>query len=90
MGVEPNAAARFESRGERAEHCEIRLTSDIEIYRMIALQPEPLNAISTYLAAQFPPKPAPSAILIAGPAMVNIREWLVPTIAPSNTPSLLS
>ena len=50
------------------------------IATMIALQPEPLNAISTYLAAHFPPKPAPSAILMAGPAVVNIREWLVPTL----------
>ena len=50
------------------------------ISTMVTLQPEPSNAISTYLAAHFAPKPTLSAVLITGPISVSIREWLVPTL----------
>ena len=47
---------------------------------MVALPPEPAGAIADYLAANFPVKPAPEAVLIAGPASVSIREWLAPSL----------
>jgi virginiamycin B lyase len=50
------------------------------ISTMIALPVDTSNVISMYLAEHFPPKPAPTAILISGPVTVNIREWLVPTL----------
>ena len=38
-----------------------------------------VDAVVDYLAASFPPKPAPEAVLLPGAARVTIREWAVPT-----------
>jgi virginiamycin B lyase len=47
---------------------------------MVLLSPAQRNEISSYLAANFPIKDVPGAVLIAGPATVNIREWMLPTL----------
>jgi virginiamycin B lyase len=47
---------------------------------MVALPPDQAATIATYLAAHFPPKPAPQPVLIAGNTHVSIKEWLVPTL----------
>ncbi len=43
------------------------------------LPPGKFDTVLNYLAAKFPPKPAPAAKLIPGPARVTITEWVVPT-----------
>jgi virginiamycin B lyase len=43
------------------------------------IPPGSTDAIVDYLAASFPPKPAPAAVLLPGPASASIREWTVPT-----------
>jgi virginiamycin B lyase len=50
------------------------------IATMTVLPPDQLNTISTYLAAHYPVKPAPGAVLISGPATVTIKEWSTPTL----------
>jgi len=50
------------------------------IATMVKLPPAELEAISSYLAAHFPIKDAPGAVLISGPATVTIKEWLAPTL----------
>jgi virginiamycin B lyase len=50
------------------------------IATMVALPPDQLNTISTYLAGHYPVKSAPGAVLISGPATVTIKEWLAPTL----------
>ena len=50
------------------------------IATMVALPPADLDAVSSYLSSHFPPKPAPGAVLISGPATVTIKEWLAPTL----------
>src|SRR5690242_19969128 len=47
---------------------------------MIALPPAEADVVSTYLATHFPPKPAPEAVLIQGPASVTFKEWVVPSL----------
>jgi virginiamycin B lyase len=47
---------------------------------MVTLPKEQADTIASYLAAHFPPKPAPEAVVIAGPARVTFKEWLVPTL----------
>jgi virginiamycin B lyase len=47
---------------------------------MVALPKDQANTISTYLAAHFPTKPAPEAVLIEGPARVTFKEWQAPTL----------
>jgi virginiamycin B lyase len=47
---------------------------------MIALPKEQADTVTTYLAAHFPVKPAPEAVVVPGPASVSIKEWLVPTL----------
>ena len=48
---------------------------------MVALPQNEANAIADYLATNFPEKAnAPKAVIIPGPANVNIREWLAPTL----------
>ncbi len=46
------------------------------IATMVKLPPAELEAISTYLAAHYPIKDAPGAVLISGPATVTIKEWM--------------
>ena len=47
---------------------------------MVALPKDRADVITAYLAAHFPTKPAPEAVLIAGPATVSFKEWLVPSL----------
>ena len=47
---------------------------------MVALPADQANTIATYLATNFPPKPGPDAVIVAGPTTVNFREWLLPTL----------
>jgi virginiamycin B lyase len=43
---------------------------------MVALPSDQGSAIAEYLAANFPVKPAPEAVLLGGPASVSFREWM--------------
>jgi virginiamycin B lyase len=45
----------------------------------LALQPDQLATVSEYLVKNFPEKPRPAGVLIAGPAQVSIKAWQVPT-----------
>ncbi len=47
---------------------------------MITLPQDQLNSITTYLATHFPPRPAPAAVMIAGPVHVTMTEWMAPTL----------
>ena len=47
---------------------------------MVTLPKDQADTIAAYLAKNFPPKPAPEAVVIAGPATVSFKEWLVPTL----------
>lgn len=50
------------------------------ISSMVALPKDQADTIHSYLATNFPVKPAPEAVMISGPASVTIKEWLVPTL----------
>src|SRR5579859_7531925 len=43
------------------------------------LQPDQVAPVADYLAAHFPPRPRPQAVILPGPATVDIHEWDVPT-----------
>ena len=43
------------------------------------LPPDQLEPVADYLAAHFPPKAHPQAVILPGPVTVAIREWDVPT-----------
>jgi virginiamycin B lyase len=47
---------------------------------MVSLPAKDADAIAGYLAAHFPVKPAPEAVVIAGPARVSFKEWVVPSL----------
>ena len=47
---------------------------------MVALPPDVGDTVTTYLATNFPEKPRPPAVVIAGPVNVNFKEWAVPTL----------
>ena len=47
---------------------------------MVALPDPEVDVIATYLATNFPVRPAPEAVLIPGPVEVSFREWLAPTL----------
>jgi len=47
---------------------------------MVKLPSDELDTVSSYLAAHYPIKEAPSAVLLSGPATVAIKEWLAPTL----------
>lgn len=48
---------------------------------MVAMPDIQASAVADYLATNFPEKPStPQAVIIPGPAQVNIREWLLPTL----------
>ncbi len=49
---------------------------------MVKLPEAEVETISSYLAAHYPIKDAPGAVLISGPATVTIKEWLAPSFAP--------
>ena len=44
---------------------------------MVELPKDQADTIAGYLATHYPVKPAPEAVLIAGPASVSIKEWQV-------------
>jgi virginiamycin B lyase len=46
---------------------------------MIELPIEQSNIVADYLAAHFPEKAKPPAVLIAGPATASFKEWALPT-----------
>src|SRR4051794_31929441 len=50
------------------------------IATMLTLPPDTENQISTYLGQHFSSKTRPKTFIIAGPAKVNIQEWLLPTL----------
>lgn len=47
---------------------------------MIALPSDRTQVIADYLGTHFPPKPQPKAVTLPGPAKVDIKEWLVPSL----------
>ena len=47
---------------------------------MVALPKDQADTITTYLATNFPEKPAPAAVVVPGPVKATIKEWLVPTL----------
>jgi virginiamycin B lyase len=47
---------------------------------MVALPDDQATAIAAYLAANFPPRPAPEAVVIPGPVAVSFKEWIVPSL----------
>lgn len=47
---------------------------------MVALPREQATAVAAYLAANFPVKPRPAAVLIPGSVTVTIKEWVVPSL----------
>jgi virginiamycin B lyase len=47
---------------------------------MVQLPNDQAETISTYLAAHFPERPAPQAVVIQGPAKVSFKEWVVPSL----------
>jgi virginiamycin B lyase len=53
------------------------------IHTMITLPNDQMGAITSYLAAHFPTKPSPGAVLISGPVDVRIREWMAPSLGSS-------
>jgi virginiamycin B lyase len=50
------------------------------IATMVALPPNELGIVASYLATHYPVKNVPAAVLISGPATVTIREWMAPTL----------
>jgi virginiamycin B lyase len=50
------------------------------IATMIVLPEAQIDTLSTYLAAHFPIKPAPGAVMLSGPASVRISEWMAPSL----------
>ena len=50
------------------------------ISTMIALPPEQVEAVTSYLATSFPEQPRPPAVVIPGPVKVSFKEWVVPTL----------
>jgi virginiamycin B lyase len=47
---------------------------------MVTLPKADADVIAAYLAKNYPPKPAPEAVVIAGPAAASFKEWVVPTL----------
>jgi virginiamycin B lyase len=44
------------------------------------ITPEDWPAVVTYLSKNFPERPRPPAVLVAGPAQASIKLWDVPTL----------
>jgi|SoiMethySBSTD1v2_1073268.scaffolds.fasta_scaffold00599_35 virginiamycin B lyase len=47
---------------------------------MVQLPKDQADSIAGYLATHFPPKPAPQAVKISGPASATFKEFAVPTL----------
>jgi virginiamycin B lyase len=50
------------------------------IASMVALPKDQNDTIVSYLATNFPTKPAPEAVVIPGAVKVEIKEWMVPSL----------
>lgn len=50
------------------------------IASMVALPKDQSDVITAYLAAHFPEKPRPRAVVVPGSANVVIKEWVVPSL----------
>jgi virginiamycin B lyase len=44
----------------------------------VPIPPDQFTTVADYLAKNFPEKPKPAAVVVDGPAKVEIREWQVP------------
>jgi virginiamycin B lyase len=44
----------------------------------VAIPADQIITVTDYLSKHFPERPRPTAVIIPGPAQVNIREWQVP------------
>jgi virginiamycin B lyase len=47
---------------------------------MVAMPPAQKSQVTAYLASNFPERPRPQAVVIAGPVKVAIKEWVAPTL----------
>src|SRR3954468_19087316 len=47
---------------------------------MVSLPDDQATLVSAYLAKNFPPRPAPQPVILAGPATVSFKEWVVPSL----------
>jgi len=47
---------------------------------MVTLPKAEADSVAAYLARNFPPKPAPEAVIVPGFANVTFKEWVVPTL----------
>src|SRR5262245_33390807 len=47
---------------------------------MVSLPKDQSAVVSEYLAKSFPETPRPKAVIVPGPANVNIKEWVVPSL----------
>lgn len=52
-----------------------------ELFRSMVVMPnDRAGVLAEYLAAHYPPKPRPAAVVIPGNVRVTIKEWMVPTL----------
>ena len=47
---------------------------------MVLLPADQKSQVASYLAANFPERPRPPAVVLPGPTKVTIREWTAPTL----------
>src|SRR5690606_24567219 len=50
------------------------------IKTMVNFPPEQLEAVTSYLATNFPPRPERRPTLVPGDTKVSFKEWIVPTL----------
>ncbi|MEQ8264595.1 MAG: hypothetical protein RKE50_13655 [Pseudohaliea sp.] len=53
---------------------------------MVELPPAQARTLSEYLAAHFPAHPQRRPTLVPGDFVIDIREWLVPTLGLAQVP----
>lgn len=47
---------------------------------MVEVPDDQAGVMADYLAANFPVRPAPEAVVVPGPVTVSIKEWVLPTL----------
>src|SRR5947209_5441172 len=47
---------------------------------MVSLPAGDAAKVADYLAAKFPAKPRPAAVILPGSTTINIKEWVVPSL----------
>jgi virginiamycin B lyase len=47
---------------------------------MVSLPPDQKSQVASYLAANFPERSRPPAVVLPGPTKVTIKEWIAPTL----------